>query len=59
MNSKKKKDIKGIIATIIFILVVIGAIAWYPWFTSIDENKETHCKNIFGYEFSCKEKNYP
>ena len=44
---KEKLKIIGII------MIIILALAWYPWFMSVN-NGETKCHNIFGITMKCE-----
>ena len=48
MNENLKKNF----GTIIFIIIIVFAILWYPWFIST-ENGETRCYNILGFTMKC------
>ena len=54
-----KDRIKDIIATIVFILIIVLAVLFYPMFVSVDKDGQTHCKNLLGREINCREKNNP
>lgn len=48
-----KEKIKDVLGTIIFIVIVIFIILWYPWFASVKDGKTT-CHNIFGVTMNCR-----
>lgn len=48
-----KEKAKKIFEIVITILIIVFAILWYPWFTSVNEHGETVCTNIFGKVSRC------
>lgn len=49
----KKEKTKNKFETIIFILIIIGAILFYPFFVKV-ENGETICSNLLGMKMQCR-----
>lgn len=48
-----KEKITKIASIIVTIIIIGGAIMFYPWFVEVNDNGETICSNLMGHKSKC------